>query len=89
MLRYFSILLFFAAGTAPSAGVRAKYGLAGVKTSRKFALVVHGVECASGNKRVAPNPTYLFTAMEANYTKLHENASNPDQYTRGAENRVQ
>lgn len=40
---------------------------------------------ASGNKRVAPNPTYLFTAAEANYTKLHENASNPDRYERGAE----
>lgn len=48
-----------------------------MKTSRKFTLVVRRVECASGNKRVAPNPTYLFTAIEANYTKLHENASNP------------
>ncbi|KYN40233.1 hypothetical protein ALC56_05178 [Trachymyrmex septentrionalis] len=48
----------------------------GVKTNRKFTLVVRRVECASGNKRVAANPTYLFTAIEANYTKLHENASN-------------
>jgi len=23
------------------------------------------VECANGNKRVVPNPTYLFTAIEA------------------------
>lgn len=48
-----------------------------MKTSRKFTLVVRKLEFASGNKRVAPNPTYLFTAMEANYTKLHENAWNP------------
>jgi len=48
-----------------------------VKTNRKFTLVVRRVQCESGNKRIAPNPTYLFTAMEANYTKLHENASNP------------
>lgn len=48
-----------------------------MKTSRKFTLVVRRLEFAGGNKRVAPNPTYLFTAMEANYTKLHENALNP------------
>lgn len=55
-----------------------------MKTSRKFPLVVRKVECASGSKRVASNPTYLFTAVEANYTKLHENASNPTD-TREAE----
>lgn len=48
-----------------------------MKTSQKFTLVGRILEFASGNKRVAPNPTYLFTAMEVNYTKLHENASNP------------
>lgn len=59
----------------------------GVKTSRKFTLLVRRVECASGNKRVAPNPTYLFTAIEANYTKLHENASNPTDTGDGAGDR--
>ena len=60
----------------------------GVKTNRKFTLVVRRVECASGNKRVAANPTYLFTAIEANYTKLHENASNPTDRRDRAGNRT-
>lgn len=80
-LRYFPPLLFSRRGGRVGEERRQNPG-GGVKTSRKFVPAVRRVERASGNKRVAPNPTYLFTAMEADYTKLHENASNPTD-TRG------
>lgn len=68
MLRYFALFPFSQELTTEG---QAKSGWRRENQPEIHAGSARGLECASGNKRVAPNPTYLFTAIEA---QLYETA---------------